>query len=176
MKAVGKFKYRRGYKFLTYVTRWIRQATTRSIANQTHTIRTPVHMAETINKMSHISRQYLQGTSEEPDSIKLAELVEMPEDKVRKIIKIVKEPTSVETPVGDDDDSYLGDFIGDISDVAPVDAAMHFSLHEVTREVLESLAPCEAKVLRMRSGTDMNTDHMLKEVGKRLGAAHERVR
>ena len=150
MKAVDKFEYRRGYKFSTYATWWIRQAITRSIADQARTIRIPVHMIETINKMNRISRQYLQETGEEPDSAKLAELMEMPEDKIRKIMKIAKEPISMETPIGDDEDSHLGDFIEDANNVAPSDAAMYSSLREVTKDVLESLTPREAKVLRMR--------------------------
>ena len=176
MKAVDKFEYRRGYKFSTYATWWIRQAITRSIADQARTIRIPVHMIETINKMNRISRQYLQETGEEPDSAKLAELMEMPEDKIRKIMKIAKEPISMETPIGDDDDSHLGDFIEDINNVAPADAAMYSSLHEVTKEVLESLTPREAKVLRMRFGIDMNTDHTLEEVGKQFDVTRERIR
>ena len=163
MKAVDKFEYRRGYKFSTYATWWIRQAITRSIADQARTIRIPVHMIETINKMNRISRQYLQETGEEPDSAKLAELMEMPEDKIRKIMKIAKEPISMETPIGDDN-------------VAPADAAMYTSLHEVTKEILESLTPREAKVLRMRFGIDMNTDHTLEEVGKQFDVTRERIR
>ena len=176
MKAVDKFEYRRGYKFSTYATWWIRQAITRSIADQARTIRIPVHMIETINKMNRISRQYLQETGEEPDSAKLAELMEMPEDKIRKIMKIAKEPISMETPIGDDDDSHLGDFIEDISNVAPAEAAMYSSLREVTKDVLESLTPREAKVLRMRFGIDMNTDHTLEEVGKQFDVTRERIR
>ncbi|VEE07288.1 RNA polymerase sigma factor RpoD [Neisseria animalis] len=176
MKAVDKFEYRRGYKFSTYATWWIRQAITRSIADQARTIRIPVHMIETINKMNRISRQYLQENGEEPDSAKLAELMEMPEDKIRKIMKIAKEPISMETPIGDDDDSHLGDFIEDANNVAPADAAMYSSLHEVTKEVLESLTPREAKVLRMRFGIDMNTDHTLEEVGKQFDVTRERIR
>ncbi|RRD91208.1 RNA polymerase sigma factor RpoD [Conchiformibius steedae] len=176
MKAVDKFEYRRGYKFSTYATWWIRQAITRSIADQARTIRIPVHMIETINKMNRISRQYLQETGEEPDSAKLAELMEMPEDKIRKIMKIAKEPISMETPIGDDDDSHLGDFIEDINNVAPADAAMYSSLREVTKDVLESLTPREAKVLRMRFGIDMNTDHTLEEVGKQFDVTRERIR
>ena len=176
MKAVDKFEYRRGYKFSTYATWWIRQAITRSIADQARTIRIPVHMIETINKMNRISRQYLQETGEEPDSAKLAELMEMPEDKIRKIMKIAKEPISMETPIGDDDDSHLGDFIEDISNVAPSDAAMYSCLREVTKDVLESLTPREAKVLRMRFGIDMNTDHTLEEVGKQFDVTRERIR
>ena len=176
MKAVDKFEYRRGYKFSTYATWWIRQAITRSIADQARTIRIPVHMIETINKMNRISRQYLQETGEEPDSAKLAELMEMPEDKIRKIMKIAKEPISMETPIGDDEDSHLGDFIEDANNVAPSDAAMYSSLREVTKDVLESLTPREAKVLRMRFGIDMNTDHTLEEVGKQFDVTRERIR
>ena len=176
MKAVDKFEYRRGYKFSTYATWWIRQAITRSIADQARTIRIPVHMIETINKMNRISRQYLQETGEEPDSAKLAELMDMPEDKIRKIMKIAKEPISMETPIGDDDDSHLGDFIEDVNNVAPADAAMYSSLREVTADVLESLTPREAKVLRMRFGIDMNTDHTLEEVGKQFDVTRERIR
>ncbi|HEZ3551750.1 TPA: RNA polymerase sigma factor RpoD [Neisseria meningitidis] len=176
MKAVDKFEYRRGYKFSTYATWWIRQAITRSIADQARTIRIPVHMIETINKMNRISRQHLQETDEEPDSAKLAELMQMPEDKIRKIMKIAKEPISMETPIGDDDDSHLGDFIEDANNVAPADAAMYTSLHEVTKEILESLTPREAKVLRMRFGIDMNTDHTLEEVGRQFDVTRERIR
>jgi len=176
MKAVDKFEYRRGYKFSTYATWWIRQAITRSIADQARTIRIPVHMIETINKMNRISRQYLQETGEDPDSAKLAELMEMPEDKIRKIMKIAKEPISMETPIGDDDDSHLGDFIEDVNNVAPAEAAMYSSLREVTADVLESLTPREAKVLRMRFGIDMNTDHTLEEVGKQFDVTRERIR
>ena len=176
MKAVDKFEYRRGYKFSTYATWWIRQAITRSIADQARTIRIPVHMIETINKMNRISRQYLQETGEDPDSAKLAELMEMPEDKIRKIMKIAKEPISMESPIGDDDDSHLGDFIEDVNNVAPAEAAMYSSLREVTAGVLESLTPREAKVLRMRFGIDMNTDHTLEEVGKQFDVTRERIR
>lgn len=176
MKAVDKFEYRRGYKFSTYATWWIRQAITRSIADQARTIRIPVHMIETINKMNRISRQHLQETGEEPDSAKLAELMEMPEDKIRKIMKIAKEPISMETPIGDDDDSHLGDFIEDINNIAPAEAAMYAGLREVTKDVLESLTPREAKVLRMRFGIDMNTDHTLEEVGKQFDVTRERIR
>ena len=176
MKAVDKFEYRRGYKFSTYATWWIRQAITRSIADQARTIRIPVHMIETINKMNRISRQYLQEHGEDPDSAKLAELMEMPEDKIRKIMKIAKEPISMETPIGDDDDSHLGDFIEDANNVAPAEAAMYSSLREVTADVLESLTPREAKVLRMRFGIDMNTDHTLEEVGKQFDVTRERIR
>ena len=176
MKAVDKFEYRRGYKFSTYATWWIRQAITRSIADQARTIRIPVHMIETINKMNRISRQYLQETGEDPDAAKLAELMEMPEDKIRKIMKIAKEPISRETPIGDDDDSHLGDFIEDVNNIAPADAAMYSSLREATKDVLESLTPREAKVLRMRFGIDMNTDHTLEEVGKQFDVTRERIR
>ena len=176
MKAVDKFEYRRGYKFSTYATWWIRQAITRSIADQARTIRIPVHMIETINKMNRISRQHLQETGEEPDPAKLAELMEMPEDKIRKIMTIAKEPISMETPIGDDDDSHLGDFIEDANNIAPADAAMYSSLREVTADVLESLTPREAKVLRMRFGIDMNTDHTLEEVGKQFDVTRERIR
>ena len=176
MKAVDKFEYRRGYKFSTYATWWIRQAITRSIADQARTIRIPVHMIETINKMNRISRQYLQETGEDPDAAKLAELMEMPEEKIRKIMNIAKEPISMETPIGDDDDSHLGDFIEDINNIAPADAAMYSSLRDVTRDILESLTPREAKVLRMRFGIDMNTDHTLEEVGKQFDVTRERIR
>lgn len=176
MKAVDKFEYRRGYKFSTYATWWIRQAITRSIADQARTIRIPVHMIETINKMNRISRQYLQTHGEDPDSAKLAELMDMPEDKIRKIMKIAKEPISMETPISDDDDSHLGDFIEDVNNIAPSDAAMYSSLREATKDVLESLTPREAKVLRMRFGIDMNTDHTLEEVGKQFDVTRERIR
>jgi RNA polymerase primary sigma factor len=176
MKAVDKFEYRRGYKFSTYATWWIRQAITRSIADQARTIRIPVHMIETINKMNRISRQILQETGQEPDPATLAARMEMPEEKIRKILKISKEPISMETPIGDDDDSHLGDFIEDTSTVAPNDAAMYASLREVTKEVLDSLTPREAKVLRMRFGIEMNTDHTLEEVGKQFDVTRERIR
>src|SRR5262245_10818183 len=176
MKAVDKFEYRRGYKFSTYATWWIRQAITRSIADQARTIRIPVHMIETINKMNRISRQILQETGQEPDPATLAARMEMPEDKIRKILKISKEPISMETPIGDDDDSHLGDFIEDTSTVAPNDAAMYASLREVTKDVLDSLTPREAKVLRMRFGIEMNTDHTLEEVGKQFDVTRERIR
>lgn len=176
MKAVDKFEYRRGYKFSTYATWWIRQAITRSIADQARTIRIPVHMIETINKMNRISRQELQETGEEPDSARLAELMDMPEEKIRKIMKIAKEPISMESPVGDDDDSHLGDFIEDANNIAPADAAMYAGLREATRDVLDSLTPREAKVLRMRFGIDMNTDHTLEEVGKQFDVTRERIR
>ena len=176
MKAVDKFEYRRGYKFSTYATWWIRQAITRSIADQARTIRIPVHMIETINKMNRISRQILQETGLEPDPATLAEKMEMPEDKIRKILKISKEPISMETPIGDDDDSHLGDFIEDNTTLAPVDAAVYASLRDATDEVLKSLTPREAKVLRMRFGIEMNTDHTLEEVGKQFDVTRERIR
>jgi len=176
MKAVDKFEYRRGYKFSTYATWWIRQAITRSIADQARTIRIPVHMIETINKMNRISRQILQETGLEPDPALLAEKMEMPEDKIRKILKISKEPISMETPIGDDDDSHLGDFIEDTSQMAPVDAAVYASLRDVTKDVLDTLTPREAKVLRMRFGIEMNTDHTLEEVGKQFDVTRERIR
>ncbi len=176
MKAVDKFEYRRGYKFSTYATWWIRQAITRSIADQARTIRIPVHMIETINKMNRISRQILQETGVEPDPATLAIKMEMPEDKIRKILKIAKEPISMETPIGDDDDSHLGDFIEDTTTVAPVDAAQYNSLSFVTKEVLDSLTPREAKVLRMRFGIEMSTDHTLEEVGKQFDVTRERIR
>jgi RNA polymerase primary sigma factor len=176
MKAVDKFEYRRGYKFSTYATWWIRQAITRSIADQARTIRIPVHMIETINKMNRISRQILQETGQEPDPATLAQKMEMPEDKIRKILKISKEPISMETPIGDDDDSHLGDFIEDQTTLAPNDAAMYASLREVTKDVLDSLTPREAKVLRMRFGIEMNTDHTLEEVGKQFDVTRERIR
>jgi len=176
MKAVDKFEYRRGYKFSTYATWWIRQAITRSIADQARTIRIPVHMIETINKMNRISRQILQETGQEPDPQLLAEKMEMPEDKIRKILKISKEPISMETPIGDDDDSHLGDFIEDQSTVAPNEAAVYASLRGVTKDVLDTLTPREAKVLRMRFGIEMNTDHTLEEVGKQFDVTRERIR
>ncbi|MDR2678763.1 MAG: RNA polymerase sigma factor RpoD [Zoogloeaceae bacterium] len=176
MKAVDKFEYRRGYKFSTYATWWIRQAITRSIADQARTIRIPVHMIETINKMNRINRQILQETGQEPDPGTLAERMEMPEDKIRKIMKIAKEPISMETPIGDDDDSHLGDFIEDTSTLAPADAAMYSSLREVTADILDTLTPREAKVLRMRFGIEMNTDHTLEEVGKQFDVTRERIR
>ncbi|MFA7269382.1 MAG: RNA polymerase sigma factor RpoD, partial [Sterolibacterium sp.] len=176
MKAVDKFEYRRGYKFSTYATWWIRQAITRSIADQARTIRIPVHMIETINKMNRISRQILQETGAEPDPATLAVKMEMPEEKIRKILKISKEPISMETPIGDDDDSHLGDFIEDAATLAPADAAMYTGLREVTKEILDSLTPREAKVLRMRFGIEMNTDHTLEEVGKQFDVTRERIR
>ncbi len=176
MKAVDKFEYRRGYKFSTYATWWIRQAITRSIADQARTIRIPVHMIETINKMNRISRQILQETGAEPDPATLAKKMEMPEDKIRKIMKISKEPISMETPIGDDDDSHLGDFIEDSGTLAPADAAMYSSLRGVTKEILDTLTTREAKVLRMRFGIEMNTDHTLEEVGKQFDVTRERIR
>ncbi len=176
MKAVDKFEYRRGYKFSTYATWWIRQAITRSIADQARTIRIPVHMIETINKMNRISRQILQETGSEPDPATLAKKMDMPEDKIRKIMKISKEPISMETPIGDDDDSHLGDFIEDHTTLAPADAAMFSSLRGVTKDILDSLTTREAKVLRMRFGIEMNTDHTLEEVGKQFDVTRERIR
>jgi len=176
MKAVDKFEYRRGYKFSTYATWWIRQAITRSIADQARTIRIPVHMIETINKMNRISRQILQETGQEPDPALLAEKMEMPEDKIRKILKISKEPISMETPIGDDDDSHLGDFIEDQASMAPSDSAVYASLRGATKDVLDTLTPREAKVLRMRFGIEMNTDHTLEEVGKQFDVTRERIR
>ncbi len=176
MKAVDKFEYRRGYKFSTYATWWIRQAITRSIADQARTIRIPVHMIETINKMNRISRQILQETGQEPDPALLAKKMEMPEDKIRKILKISKEPISMETPIGDDEDSHLGDFIEDLATLGPGEAALYASLRDATHEVLDSLTPREAKVLRMRFGIEMNTDHTLEEVGKQFDVTRERIR
>ena len=176
MKAVDKFEYRRGYKFSTYATWWIRQAITRSIADQARTIRIPVHMIETINKMNRISRQILQETGAEPDPATLAIKMEMPEDKIRKIMKIAKEPISMETPIGDDDDSHLGDFIEDNNTLAPADAALHASMRGVVKDILDSLTPREAKVLRMRFGIEMSTDHTLEEVGKQFDVTRERIR
>jgi len=176
MKAVDKFEYRRGYKFSTYATWWIRQAITRSIADQARTIRIPVHMIETINKMNRISRQIMQETGLEPDVATLAIKMEMPEDKIHKILKIAKEPISMETPVGDDDDSHLGDFIEDSNTTVPVDAAIYESLRGATADILDSLTQREAKVLRMRFGIEMNTDHTLEEVGKQFDVTRERIR
>jgi RNA polymerase primary sigma factor len=176
MKAVDKFEYRRGYKFSTYATWWIRQAITRSIADQARTIRIPVHMIETINKLNRISRQMLQEMGREPTPEELGERMEMPEDKVRKVLKIAKEPISMETPIGDDEDSHLGDFIEDMTIVSPVEAATDIGLTESTREVLAGLTAREAKVLRMRFGIDMNTDHTLEEVGKQFDVTRERIR
>ncbi|MHA7880869.1 MAG: RNA polymerase sigma factor RpoD [Saccharospirillum sp.] len=176
MKAVDKFEYRRGYKFSTYATWWIRQAITRSIADQARTIRIPVHMIETINKLNRISRQMLQEMGREPTPEELAERMDMPEDKIRKVLKISKEPISLETPIGDDEDSSLGDFIEDTTMEMPVDSATVTGLHEATREVLAGLTAREAKVLRMRFGIDMNTDHTLEEVGKQFDVTRERIR
>jgi RNA polymerase primary sigma factor len=176
MKAVDKFEYRRGYKFSTYATWWIRQAITRSIADQARTIRIPVHMIETINKMNRISRQHLQEFGYEPDASILAAKMEIPEDKIRKIMKIAKEPISMETPIGDDDDSHLGDFIEDQANTAPIEAAMQAGLRDVVKDILDSLTPREAKVLRMRFGIEMSTDHTLEEVGKQFDVTRERIR
>ena len=176
MKAVDKFEYRRGYKFSTYATWWIRQAITRSIADQARTIRIPVHMIETINKMNRISRQHLQEFGFEPDASVLAERMEIPEDKIRKIMKIAKEPISMETPIGDDDDSHLGDFIEDAANTAPMEAAMQAGLRDVVKDILDSLTPREAKVLRMRFGIEMTSDHTLEEVGKQFDVTRERIR
>ncbi len=176
MKAVDKFEYRRGYKFSTYATWWIRQAITRSIADQARTIRIPVHMIETINKLNRISRQMLQEIGREPTPEELAERMDMPEDKIRKVLKIAKEPISMETPIGDDEDSHLGDFIEDQNIDSPIDAASMEGLKEATQYVLSGLTPREAKVLRMRFGIDMNTDHTLEEVGKQFDVTRERIR
>ncbi|RAO74681.1 RNA polymerase sigma factor RpoD [Dyella jiangningensis] len=176
MKAVDKFEYRRGYKFSTYATWWIRQAITRSIADQARTIRIPVHMIETINKMNRISRQMLQQFGREPTPEELAKEMDMPEDKIRKILKIAKEPISMETPIGDDDDSHLGDFIEDTNASSPIESATETGLMETVRDVLAGLTPREAKVLRMRFGIDMNTDHTLEEVGKQFDVTRERIR
>ena len=176
MKAVDKFEYRRGYKFSTYATWWIRQAITRSIADQARTIRIPVHMIETINKMNRISRQHLQEFGFEPDASVLADKMEIPEDKIRKIMKIAKEPISMETPIGDDDDSHLGDFIEDSVNTAPIEAAMQAGLRDVVKDILDGLTPREAKVLRMRFGIEMASDHTLEEVGKQFDVTRERIR
>jgi RNA polymerase primary sigma factor len=176
MKAVDKFEYRRGYKFSTYATWWIRQAITRSIADQARTIRIPVHMIETINKLNRISRQMLQEMGREPTPDELAARMDMPEDKVRKVLKIAKEPISMETPIGDDEDSHLGDFIEDTSVASPIEQATAESLRETTHAVLAQLTPREAKVLRMRFGIDLNTDHTLEEVGKQFDVTRERIR
>ncbi|MCL4148431.1 UNVERIFIED_CONTAM: hypothetical protein GTU68_031600 [Idotea baltica] len=176
MKAVDKFEYRRGYKFSTYATWWIRQAITRSIADQARTIRIPVHMIETINKLNRVSRQMLQEMGREPTPEELGERMEMPEDKVRRVLKIAKEPISMETPIGDDEDSHLGDFIEDITIGSPIELATGEGLREATREVLGGLTAREAKVLRMRFGIDMNTDHTLEEVGKQFDVTRERIR
>ena len=176
MKAVDKFEYRRGYKFSTYATWWIRQAITRSIADQARTIRIPVHMIETINKLNRVSRQILQEQGREPTPEELAERMEMPEDKVRRVLKIAKEPISMETPIGDDEDSHLGDFIEDTTILSPVDSATVEGLREATQNVLATLTPREAKVLRMRFGIEMNTDHTLEDVGKQFDVTRERIR
>ena len=176
MKAVDKFEYQRGYKFSTYATWWIRQAITRSIADQARTIRIPVHMIETINKLNRISRQILQETGLEPTPEELSKRMDLPEDKIRKVLKIAKEPISMETPIGDDEDSHLGDFIEDAATMAPADAAVYASLRGVTKDILDSLTPREAKVLRMRFGIEMNTDHTLEEVGKQFDVTRERIR
>jgi len=176
MKAVDKFEYQRGYKFSTYATWWIRQAITRSIADQARTIRIPVHMIETINKLNRVARQMLQEMGREPTPDELAERVEMPEDKVRKVLKISKEPISMETPIGDDEDSHLGDFVEDINVMSPADSAIIEGLREATQGVLNGLTEREAKVLRMRFGIDMNTDHTLEEVGKQFDVTRERIR
>lgn len=176
MKAVDKFEYQRGYKFSTYATWWIRQAITRSIADQARTIRIPVHMIETINKLNRISRQLLQESGQEPTPEELSRRMSIPEDKIRKILKIAKEPISMETPIGDDEDSHLGDFIEDGNTTSPIDAATNFGLSEAVQKVLGSLTPREAKVLRMRFGINMNTDHTLEEVGKQFDVTRERIR
>jgi len=176
MKAVDKFEYRRGYKFSTYATWWIRQAITRSIADQARTIRIPVHMIETINKLNRISRQMLQDLGREATPEELAEKMELPEDKIRKVLKIAKEPISTETPIGDDEDSHLGDFIEDGNVTSPLDSATGSGLGEATQDILEGLTAREAKVLRMRFGIDMNTDHTLEEVGKQFDVTRERIR
>jgi RNA polymerase primary sigma factor len=176
MKAVDKFEYRRGYKFSTYATWWIRQAITRSIADQARTIRIPVHMIETINKLNRISRQMLQEMGREATPEELAERMDMPEDKIRKVLKIAKEPISMETPIGDDEDSHLGDFVEDQNTVAPPEAALGSGLKQATMDILGTLTPREAKVLRMRFGIGMNTDHTLEEVGKQFDVTRERIR
>ena len=176
MKAVDKFEYQRGYKFSTYATWWIRQAITRSIADQARTIRIPVHMIETINKLNRISRQILQESGQEPTPEELSRRMSIPEDKIRKILKIAKEPISMETPIGDDEDSHLGDFIEDMNTISPIDAATSSGLGEAVQKVLGSLTPREAKVLRMRFGINMNTDHTLEEVGKQFDVTRERIR
>ena len=176
MKAVDKFEYRRGYKFSTYATWWIRQAITRSIADQARTIRIPVHMIETINKLNRIQRRLLQENGKEASPDELAVHMDMPEDKVRRVLKIAKEPISMESPVGDDEDSHLGDFIEDENADQPLDKTINTGLNESTRDILSGLTPREAKVLRMRFGIDMNTDHTLEEVGKQFDVTRERIR
>ncbi len=176
MKAVDKFEYRRGFKFSTYATWWIRQAITRSIADQARTIRIPVHMIETINKLNRISRQMVQEMGRDPTPEELAEVMDIPEDKIRKVIKISKEPVSMETPVGDDEDSSLGDFVEDTNIASPLDVATSAGLQEAMKEILGSLTTREEKVLRMRFGIDMNTDHTLEEVGKQFDVTRERIR
>jgi len=176
MKAVDKFEYRRGYKFSTYATWWIRQAITRSIADQARTIRIPVHMIETINKLNRISRQMIQEMGREATPEELAERMDMPEDKIRKVLKIAKEPISMETPIGDDEDSHLGDFIEDSGVVSPIESATAEGLSEATQNMLAGLTGREAKVLRMRFGIDMNTDHTLEEVGRCFAVTRERIR
>jgi len=176
MKAVDKFEYRRGYKFSTYATWWIRQAITRSIADQARTIRIPVHMIETINKLVRTSRQMMHEIGREPTPEELAERLHMPLDKVRKVLKIAKEPVSLETPIGDEEDSSLGDFIEDKNAILPVDSAIHSNLRETTTRVLASLTPREERVLRMRFGIGMNTDHTLEEVGQQFNVTRERIR
>ncbi len=176
MKAVDKFEYRRGYKFSTYATWWIRQAITRSIADQARTIRIPVHMIETINKINRLSRQFTQEKGREPTPEELTQFVDLPEDKIRRIMKIAKEPISMETPIGDDEDSHLGDFIEDTQGASPLGSATNEGLSEITRSVLDSLTNRESKVIRMRFGIEMNTDHTLEEVGKQFDVTRERIR
>ena len=176
MKAVDKFEYRRGYKFSTYATWWIRQAITRSIADTARTIRVPVHMIDIISKVNRVSRQLLQETGKEPNLALLSKRMEMPEGKIHKILKVSKWPISIETPTGDDGDSHLGDFIEDQATMAPADSAVYASLRDATKDVLDTLTPREAKVLRMRFGIEMNTDHTLEEVGKQFDVTRERIR